>query len=229
MNIILDDNKNSSSHHCCKLHALFHEMKQHKFPFSGDIPKNGIYVLFESGEHGHGGDRIVRVGTHTGNDQLKSRLNQHFTAENKDRSIFRKNIGRALLNKESDPFLEQWEWDLTSRESKNRYSHLLDKCKKESTEKKVTNYIQNNLSFIVISVDDKEERLTLESRIISTVSLCSLCRPSDAWLGLQSPKFKIRESGLWLVNELYKKTIDNIEFERVSQLCSMANKPSQPL
>jgi len=28
--------------------------------------------------------------------------------ENKDRSIFRKNIGRALLNKDNDPFIEQW-------------------------------------------------------------------------------------------------------------------------
>jgi len=221
MNIIVKDNTKCSGDYCSKIHNLFHKMKRHKFPFSDDIPKNGIYVLFECGEHAHGGDRIVRVGTHTGVNQLRSRINQHFTTENKDRSIFRKNIGRALLNREDDLFLEQWEWDLTSRESKSKYAHLLDKKKQEEIEKKVTSYIQSNLSFVVFSVDDKEERLVLESRIISTVSLCSLCRPSDTWLGLQSPKRKIRESGMWLVNELYKKQIDNIEFERVSQLCEL--------
>jgi hypothetical protein len=39
----------------------------------------------------------------------------HFTIENKDRSIFRKNIGRALLNRDWDPFLPAWELDRTSR------------------------------------------------------------------------------------------------------------------
>jgi len=40
--------------------------------------------------------------------------------------------------------------------------------------------------------------------MISTVSLCWECRPSERWLGRWSPKEKIRDSGLWLVNELYK-------------------------
>jgi hypothetical protein len=35
-------------------------------------------------------------------------LKEHFVNENKDRSIFRKNIGRALLNKDNDYFIEQW-------------------------------------------------------------------------------------------------------------------------
>jgi hypothetical protein len=64
---------------------------------------NGIYVLFERGEECHDGGRIVRVGTHTGDGQLRSRMLQHFVNENKDRSIFRKNIGRALLNRDRDP------------------------------------------------------------------------------------------------------------------------------
>lgn len=73
------------------------------------MPTDGIYVLFESGEESHGGDRIVRIGTHTGVGQLRSRLQQHFVKENKDRSVFRKNIGRCLLNRDSDPFLPEWE------------------------------------------------------------------------------------------------------------------------
>jgi len=90
---------------CSEIHSIFHSSQRHAFPFNeGDIPLNGIYVLFENGEHGHQGDRIVRVGSHTGVNQLRSRLKQHFLLENKDRSIFRKNIGRAILNKNNDPF-----------------------------------------------------------------------------------------------------------------------------
>ena len=39
----------------------------------------------------------MNICTHTGKNQLISRLKQHFTNMNKDRSIFRKNIGRCLL------------------------------------------------------------------------------------------------------------------------------------
>jgi hypothetical protein len=42
------------------------------------------------------------------------------------------------------------------------------------------------------------------------------CQSSSGWLGMSSQKVKIRESGLWLVNQLYKTafTDDEIrEFE----------------
>lgn len=108
------------SNGCDKLHKLFNLMERFIFPFDEKkIHSNGIYILFEKGECAHGADRIVRIGTHTGLDQLRSRLKQHFINENKDRSIFRKNIGRAILNKNKDPFLKQWEWDLTTREAKS--------------------------------------------------------------------------------------------------------------
>ena len=195
---------------CSKLHRWFNGLKKLKFPFDEkDIPYNGIYVLFEKGEFAHGTSRIVRIGTHTGDDQLKSRLRQHFINENKDRSIFRKNIGRALLNKNKDSFLEKWELDLTTREAKEKYSGSIDFGRQKAIEKKVSKYIQDNFSFIVFQVDNKEKRLKLESKIISTVSLCDDCKPSKTWLGLFSTKDKIRESGLWLVNELYKEPLSD--------------------
>jgi len=86
------------------------------YPFELDkIPQNGIYFLFEKGEIAHGYRRIVRVGTHTGENQLRNRLSQHFFNENKDRSIFRKNVGRAILSKNCDPYLSVWELDFTTR------------------------------------------------------------------------------------------------------------------
>src|SRR6478672_3330165 len=103
-------------HLCEELHLWANALPVFSFPFDARVlPLNGIYLLFEKGETAHGTNRIVRVGTHTGNDQLRSRLKQHFIVENKDRSIFRKNIGRALLNKASDPYLAEWERDRTSR------------------------------------------------------------------------------------------------------------------
>lgn len=205
--------------HCFQIHRLFNSVHRYRFPLEkGIYPKNGIYILFEEGEKSHGLDRIVRVGTHTGNDQLPSRLKQHFVNENKDRSIFRKNIGRAILNKNQDSFLEQWEWDLTTRKAKEVLLHKLDIDKQKLIEKSVSEYIQHNFSFVVFPIDDKARRLHLEQRIISTLSWCKDCQPSRTWLGSYSPKKKIQDSGLWLVNGLYKEGINQSEFDEIKSL-----------
>jgi hypothetical protein len=198
---------------CNELHQLFHGVKRYHFPFNEkEIPRNGIYVLFEKDEYSHGGDRIVRVGTHTGINQLRSRLKQHFINENKDRSIFRKNIGRALLNMKNDDYLKSWELDLTTRGNKDKYLHLIDKEYQSKIEKEVTKTIQNHFSFAVIEEIDKNKRLLYEAKAISEVSNCSECRPNKSWLGSYSTKEKICESGLWQVNELYKEGFTNGEF-----------------
>ena len=211
--------KISNKSGCEEIHRLFNNAKKISFPFNEkDIPLNGIYILFEKGEFGHEGDRIVRVGTHTGENQLRSRLKQHFINENKDRSIFRKNIGRALLSKQKDPYLKIWELDLTTREAKDKFKDLINVEKQSQIEKQVTKYIQDNFSFIVLEIKDKEKRLGLESKIISTISLCKDCKPSEVWLGLESPKQKIKDGGLWLVNELYKEGLSKEELEELKKI-----------
>jgi hypothetical protein len=206
---------------CSELHGLVDHLPHHHFPFDeAKISANGIYFLFEDGEKAHDTDRIVRIGTHTGSSQLRSRLKQHFIMENKDRSIFRKNIGRALLNKDQDPFLQQWEIDLTTRAAKDSFGHRIDFEKQKQIESQVTRYIQNHFRFIVLPISQKDDRLKLESRIISTLSLCRLCKPSPEWLGQYSTKEKIRESGLWLVNELFKQQLSQEEFENIYQIIS---------
>lgn len=205
--------KEHTKNFCPSVHKLFNSLERHKFPFDKEkIPLNGVYILFQKGELAHSGDRIVRVGTHTGQNQLLSRLDQHFVNENKDRSIFRKNIGRALLNREKDPYLKVWELDLTTKESRGKFGDLVDKEKQDKIEKQVSEFIQDNFSFAVIKVDGKNERLSMESKVIFTLSLCKECTPSIGWLGLFSPKEKIRDSGLWLVNELYKEPLSEKDF-----------------
>ena len=136
------------SKNCRNLHILFNSVKKFNFPFNEKvIPLNGIYVLFEKDELAHSTNRIVRAGTHTGNNQLRSRLQQHFINENKDRSIFRKNIGRALLTKDKDPFLKIWELDLTTKKSKEEYSKKIDF-------EKLKSIILSNSSIVESGLDD---------------------------------------------------------------------------
>lgn len=204
---------------CNNIHHIFQNMKRYKFPFiEEELPKNGIYILFEKDELAHNGERIVRVGTHTGNGNLVKRLKEHFMKENKDRSIFRKNIGKAILSKKDDSFLEQWNWDLTTKVNKEKYSSLVDFEKQKLTENEVSQYIKNNFSFAIFEVKSKTDRLNFESKLISTISLCENCKPSSQWLGQSSPIHKIKEGGLWLVQGLYKTPLDLDDFEEIKSL-----------
>ncbi len=162
----------------------------------GSIPENGIYLVFENGEMAHGGDRIVRVGTHTGDGNLAKRVYEHLYKPNKDRSIFRKHIGRCLLA--GNPFLEQWNFDLTSKANKLKYADLVDQSRQQEIELQVTDYISQNLTFVVIPVEGKNRRLELEEALLATISSCTDCGPSKNWLGLKHQAAVIRK-GLWNV------------------------------
>lgn len=207
------------SKECQAVHDLLRNLDRHTFPFDGGkLPSNGVYILFEKGEQGHNGDRIVRIGTHNGAKQLQSRLKQHFLNKNKDRSIFRKNIGRAILSRNDDSFLKFWDIDLTTKQAREKYSLSIDLNYKNLIEEEVSWYIQANFSFCVIELDDKSQRLEVESKLISTISLCDECGPSQGWLGNYSPKEKIVASGLWLVNELYKTPFSAFDIDQFSNL-----------
>ncbi len=211
---------------CEWLHRQLKALPIFKYPFClEDLPQNGIYFFYEDGENwGHGGNlpRMVRIGTHKGNN-FRSRINDHFLfndrkmsfnqmkAAPKDRSIFRKNIGRSLLNKEKDDYLEIWEIDFTPRENRERYGHLRDIQKEKTIESEVTQILRENFSFKFIMMDSQIKRMGgtgLESSLIGTVASCAFCRPSNNWLGNYSPIQKIKESGLWLVQHLMDDEIN---------------------
>jgi hypothetical protein len=211
-----------------ELHQILNEQKRYSFPFEhfkNEIPKNGIYIIFENGEKYKNLDRIVRVGTHTGNNQLHSRLNQHFIKENKNRSIFRKNIGRCFLNKESNPYLSLWELDITSRVEKEKNLKLLDLDFEKKIEKRISNYVQTNLSFCVFQIDTKDDRLFWESKIVSTLAKATDIKSSENWLGNQTTKDKIKVSGLWQVNELYNDSLTELEFDQLKNKIKRYKQP----
>jgi hypothetical protein len=206
---------------CDALHGLLARQPRYYFPFEQQhLPSNGVYVFFEKGETGHDGDRIVRVGTHYGDGNLVARLNEHFIKENKDRSVFRKTIGKALLAHDKDPFLAQWSIDRTNKAVREDPWRQVDLRRLQQVERKVTQRIQGYFSFVIIPVPQNLDRHALEATLVATAAQCSACRPSSTWLGLHSPNEKIRASGLWQVQHLDQEPMTAADLELVHRLLS---------
>lgn len=158
--------------------------------FSGVIPEGGgVYIIFERGEKYGVYDRITRVGK--AEKSLLSRLKQHFEKEDKDHSVFRKHVGRALLNKKGLT-LENW-----------NKKGVTD----SGTENEVSEYLKENASFCVIPLKDKNEICIMEKTLIGILSAFNLSYlaangkaiQSGDWLGNYSVNQKIKASGLWNV------------------------------
>ena len=58
-------------------------------------------------------------------------------------------------------------------------------------------YANKSFSCAILQLDDKEARLTTESRMLSTIAKCSECGAPQHWLGNHHPNLIIRKSGLW--------------------------------
>ena len=201
---------------CQYLHDTLARLPRLRRENLAQVPANGIYVLFEKGEEGHGLERIVRIGTHTGQNNLAARIREHLYSPNKDRSIFRKHVGRCLLAKESDPFLTQWEIDLTTKASRTMHGHKIDKTRLRAVEDEVTRYMTENFSFSVLCFETRAERLQYEAILLSTIFHCRDCGPSDTWLGKSHPTSAIvRGCGLWNMQGLRGPVLSRDEAQRI--------------
>lgn len=207
---------------CKRLHDALEPFPVLQYPFDLEaLHDNGIYFFYEKGEvWGHNGakPRIVRIGT-SRDGNFKNRLMDHFLINRerwmdfgamrpapKDRSIFRKNIGRAIVNKEYPDYLDVWNIDFTTRKNRDMHHNLRDIELEKNIETKITEILKEQFSFRYIVLENQRERMGsggLESRLIGTVSKCKYCKPSENWLGNHSPVDRIRESGLWLYQHLY--------------------------
>ena len=202
---------------CEWLHRTLEVLPLIRYPFDPEsLPYNGLYFFYEKGEvWGHGGDQlgIVRVGTHK-DGNFRSRMAEHFLLDERkmdfdaestaphDRSIFRKHIGRALLNRDDDSYLEIWDKDFMVRRNIRKYGHLRNIAKEKKIEREVTDILRKKFSFRFISVVGQRKRKDLEKRLIGTLAQCNICHASKRWLGHHSPKKQIREYGLWLIQHL---------------------------
>ncbi len=210
---------------CLELHKIFNGMKRYDANNIDEIPfNNGVYIFFEKGEKYHGMDRIVRVGTDTGQNNLRRRIKQHLLGLNKDHSVFRKNIGRAFLNKKGNyELLQYWNLSLTRRENKLKYfdSKQNEKCK--ALEKEITQYLQSNMEFVAFELATKEERLRFEEAIISTLYHAKDFVASQKWLGNFVPTNisgnHIVDARMWVSQGINAKELTDKELERLKQIC----------
>ena len=158
--------------------------------------------------------RIVRIGTH----KRKMDFDEDKTKPS-DRSIFRKNIGRALLNKDKDSYLEVWEIDFLPKKNRIKYGYLRDIEKEKSVEQQIREILRNRFFFrLMVIKNEKIGNGGLESKLIGTVNKCKKCKPSENWLGNYSPKEQIRISGLWLVQHLNAREVSGKEMKVVEDL-----------
>jgi hypothetical protein len=145
----------------------------------------------------------------------------------RERSIFRKNIGRALLNQRKDPYLKIWEIDYTSHKAREDYAHMRDVPKERALETEITEHLRSKFSFKVIECTGQAQRMGstgLESVIIGTLSRCPICQPSTNWLGRYSSKPEIANGKLWLIQHLNANPINEqnmINIKRVIELTKL--------
>ena len=156
------------SNECCWLHEKLELLPLFKFPFNlKELPNNGIYFFYERNEDAMHippnldglekiSQRIVRIGTHK-KDNFRSRISGHFLLNESimnfsytkpkpsDRSIFRKNIGRALLNKYNDDYLEIWNIDFTSKNKRELNSFKRDIKKEKEIELNISKIMRKFL------------------------------------------------------------------------------------
>lgn len=205
----------SSQINAARLHQLFRGLPVYNWRTIDEIAfQDGIYIVFEKGENYRGGARIVRVGTHTSPGRLKQRLKDHFIRENHNGSIFRKNIGRAILNRDHDPYLSIWTLDTSKAPNIGKE----DKVKETEIERRVSAYMREAFTFCVFKIENTEDRLRFEEAIIATLNRAYDFRASREWLGNSSPEWEIRQSGMWLKQGLDAKPLTDDEFQRLSQI-----------
>lgn len=181
-----------------------------------NLPLNGIYVVFEKGEKAHGGDRIVRVGTHTGEGNLKSRLCEHAFVP--FRSILRKHIGRCLLAAENSPHLAAWNLPITRADDRVKNLAMRRHPRLQQLDHEITAFVAKKMSFVAFEVKGDRTRTEVESAMLSTVAQCDECGPSRSWLGRHFPAARYKkfpDIGLWNVNGLRKKSMTATQARRL--------------
>jgi hypothetical protein len=202
-------------------------------------PKQGVYFFFhpEESRKNNKDLRVVRVGTHGvslgSRSTLWERLRAHRgTSEgsgNHRSSIFRLHVGEALMNRCPELFIETW--------GKGSNANFKVRSKERELERRVSKYI-GSMSVLYLSVTDvassSSDRAYIERNTIGLLSCINgnEDRPSKGWLGLDSSRSNIRESGSWnldYVQYQYDPGFLDVFKEYVSITLGKTPKPDRSL
>lgn len=180
-----------------------------------DWPKRGVYFFFAVDETRELTDqlRLTRVGTHAvssgSGSSLWDRLRTHRGATrgtyegggNHRGSVFRKRVGEAMIERD-DLHTEHPHWGEGSS------THNEQRLAEQDHERRVSNYIRD-LPFLWVKINDNpspaSDRAYIERNTIALASNYqkgSLDQRSEGWLGNDSPRREINESGLWNINHV---------------------------
>jgi len=180
-----------------------------------DWPERGVYFFFAPDEHRDSGDeqRLTRIGTHAvssgAGTTIWNRLRTHRGANsgtyggggNHRGSVFRKRVGEALIER-ADLHDDYPYWGEGSTAGRER------RLSEHELEQRVSDYIRD-LPFLWVNIDDEpgpeSDRAYVERNAIALVSNFqkdSIDPREDDWLGKDSPRKEIHESGLWNINHV---------------------------
>ena len=203
---------------CETVHKELDRLKLRKEKPEYDVSQNGIYFWYEKGEiRQGGGQRVTRVGTHEKPNRLHARIKEHYGL-NREGSVFRKHLGGAIMGQNREPESEIKEW-YKARRSLRFNDQKFRNCETQITaQAKLGNYR-------VLKVDDPNERLQLEEKLIALFSHCKYCRPSENWLGNHAYRKEIRDSGLWNVDHVC--SLNEFAQSHVPRLKQLVNETSR--
>ena len=197
-------------------------------------PNRGVYFFLEQGEARSDsgvGPRVVRIGTHaltaTSKTKLWNRLSQHRGQEksgggNHRGSIFRLILGTALIAKHG---YDSADWGVGSNAASDirEREHALE-CEVSTT--------IGVMPFLWLAVDDSagaaSSRGYIERNVIALLSnfgKAAIDPPSEAWLGHQCNRERVRRSGLWNQNHV-DESYDPAFLSRLEQFVANA-EPSK--
>ncbi len=228
-----------------RLYSLLAELedqvggKQHLRDCTGymDWPDRGVYFFFAADERRDKSDQLqlTRIGTHAvssgSGTSLWNRLRTHRGANsgtyegggNHRGSVFRKRVGEALIERhglhEEYPY-----WGEGSSAGRERRLNELE------LERRVSNYIRD-LPFLWINVNDEpspeSDRAYIERNAIALVSNYQkepIGTRDDQWLGTESPRNEISDSGLWNIDHV-KEQYDPAFLDRLAAAVEQTKTP----
>lgn len=130
---------------------------------------------------------------------------KHFLGE-KDHSVFRKQIGRAILCDDCERLAN---WNI--KRKINGYKPDYE------TEEKVSQYLAEKCYCIVVAIDDTKKVEELEKKMTATVAQCNECCPSENWLGKKSPQDKIKKYGMWQIQHLVGEELSDDDLSEIEK------------
>jgi hypothetical protein len=181
-----------------------------------DWPTRGVYFFFEPSEsrrNSGNGNRVVRVGTHavtaSSKSTLRQRLGQHrgniSGGGNHRGSIFRLLVGQALLKNGAVAPCNSW--GIKSEKGKASETLQISREALDAAEAPVELAVSDYMAtmpFLWLKVDDQPARDSLRGVIeqntialLSNYERAAIDPPSAGWLGHNSNRNLVRESGLW--------------------------------